>query len=65
MALMCNLVDTEPTCFEEATKEECMDAMIEECQSIIKNIVWDVVPRLREKSIVSSKSIFKTKHSAD
>jgi hypothetical protein len=29
--------------------------MIEEYQSIIKNDVWDVVPRPKEKSIVSSK----------
>ena len=42
-----------------------MDAMIKEYQSIIKNDVWDVVPRPREKSGVSSKWIFKTKHSGD
>ena len=31
VALMCNLVDEEPTCFEEASKKkEWMDAMIEE-----------------------------------
>ena len=31
VALMCNLVEAEPTCFEEATKEkEWMDAMIKE-----------------------------------
>ena len=30
VALMCNLVDEEPTCFEEASKKkEWMDAMIE------------------------------------
>ena len=30
VALMCNLVDEEPTCFEEATKKkEWMDAMVE------------------------------------
>ena len=39
--------------------------MIEEYQSIIKNDVWDVVPRPKDKSIVSSKWIFKTKHSID
>jgi len=37
------------------------DLMIEEYQSIIKNVVWDVVPILKEKSILSSKSIYKTK----
>ena len=34
-------------------------------QSIIKNDVWDVVPRPKDKSVVSSKWIFKTKHSTD
>ena len=40
VALMCNLVDKEPTCFEEATKQkEWVNAMVEEYQSIIKNDV--------------------------
>ena len=31
VALMCDLVDKEPTCFEEATKhKEWVDAMVEE-----------------------------------
>ena len=66
VALMCNLVDEEPTCFEEASKKkEWMDAMIEEYQSIINNDVWDLVPRPKDKSVISSKWIFKTNHSAD
>ena len=41
MALMYDLVDKEPTCFEEAIKQkEWNDAMVEEFQSIIKNNVW-------------------------
>ena len=39
--------------------------MIKEYQSIIKNDVWDVVPRPKDKSVVSSKWICKTKHSAN
>ena len=40
MSLMCDLVDKEPTCFEEATKhKEWVDPMVEEYQSIIKNDV--------------------------
>ena len=63
---MCNLVDEEPTCFKEASKKkEQMDAMIEEYQSILKNDVWEVVPRPKDKSVVYSKWILKTKHSAD
>ena len=42
---MSNLVNEEPTCFEEdLKKKEWVQAMIEEYQSIIKNDVWDVVP---------------------
>ena len=40
-----------------------MDVMVKEYQSIVKNDVWDVVPRPRDKSIMSSVWIFKTKHS--
>ena len=39
--------------------------MGEEYQSIVKNDVWDVVPRLKEKLVVSSKWIYKTKHAAN
>ena len=39
--------------------------MIEEYQSIIKNDIWDVVPRTKEKSVVTSKWIHKIKHAAD
>ena len=39
--------------------------MIEECQSIMKNDDWDVVPRPEGKSVVTSKWIYKIKHGAD
>ena len=42
-----------------------MDAMIEKHQTILKNDVWEVVPRPKDKSVVSSKWIFKTMHSTD
>jgi hypothetical protein len=65
-ALMCNLLDEEPTCFEEAIqKKEWADAMTEEYQSIIKNDVWEIVPRPKSKDVVSSKWLFKIKHAAD
>ena len=49
MALMCDL----PTCFEEAIqKKEWADAMTEEYQSIIKNDVWEIVPRPNNKDVV-------------
>jgi hypothetical protein len=50
-ALMYNLLDEEPTCFEEAIqKNEWADAMTEEYQSI---------PKI--KDVVSSKWLFKDK----
>ena len=39
--------------------------MIEEYQWIMKNDVWDVVPRPEGKSVVTSKWIYKIKHAAD
>ena len=39
--------------------------MIEEYQSIMKNDVWDVFPRLDVKLVVTSKCIYKIKHDAD
>ena len=63
---MSNLVDEVPTFFEEASKKkEWMQDMIEEYKSIIQNDVWDAVPRRKDKSIVYSKWMLKTKHSTD
>ena len=39
--------------------------MVEEYQSITKNDVWEIVPRPKNKLVVSSKWIYKTKHSTD
>ena len=65
MALTGNLVDEQPRCFEEySKKKEWIKSMIEVYQYIIKNDVWGVVPRPKDKSLVSSKWIFKTKHLA-
>ena len=45
--------------------EEWKDAMIEEYQSIMKNDVWDVVPRLEGKSIITFKWIYKINHAVN
>ena len=43
---MCDLVDQEPTNYEEAVqKKEWVEAMTKEYQSIMKNEVWDIVPK--------------------
>jgi hypothetical protein len=66
MALMCDFLEKEPTFFEESIqKKEWADAMTEEYQSIIKNNVWEIVPRSKSKDVVSSKWIFKIKHVVD
>jgi hypothetical protein len=56
MALMCDLLEKEPTCFEEAIQKK---------ESIIKNDVWEIVPRPKSKDVVSSKWLFKIKHAPD
>jgi hypothetical protein len=66
MALMCDHLEKEPTCFEESIqKQEWADSMTEEYQSIIKNDVWEIVPRPNNKDVVSSRWLFKIKHVAD
>jgi hypothetical protein len=65
-ALMCYLLEEELTYFEEAIqRKEWADAMTEEYQSIMKNEVWEIVPRPKSKDVVSSKWLFKIKHVAD
>jgi hypothetical protein len=39
--------------------------MMEEYQSIMKNDVWYIVPRPKRKSVVTSKWIYKIKHTTD
>jgi hypothetical protein len=66
MALMCDIIENEPTFFEEfVQKKEWMDAMTEEYQSIMKNYVWEVAPKPKNKDVVSSKWIYKIKHAMD
>jgi hypothetical protein len=66
MAPMCDIIDYEPSIFEEASERQVWrDAMVEEYSSIMKKDVWDIVPRPKRKSMVSSKWIYKIKHVAD
>ena len=54
VALLCDIIDKEPSTYEEATeKKEWKGAMIEEYQSIMKNDVWEIVLRLEKKSIMT------------
>jgi len=66
MALMTVLIESEPSLFDEAFSQPMwVDAMVEEYDSIMKNIVWEVKPRLENKSVVGSKWIYKWKHVVD
>jgi hypothetical protein len=63
---MSHIIDTEPSCHREAAGQQVwQDVMTEEYQSIMKNDVWDIVPRPKGKSVVTSKWIYKIKHAAD
>ena len=63
---MTKIRDEEHTTFEEAIqRKQWKEAMTEEHQSIMKNDVWEIVPRPKEKSIVTSKWVYKIKHAVD
>ena len=63
VALLCDIINKEPYNYGEVEEnKEWKDSMIKEYQSIMKNDVWDVVPRPEGKSIVTSKWIYKIKH---
>ena len=54
VALLRDIIDKEPSTYEEATKnKEWKDVMIKEYQSIMKNDVWEVAPRPKKKSVVT------------
>ena len=54
LAAMSTIVQSKPGSFEEAVKHQVWkDAMHEEYESIMKNDVWDVVPRSKDKAVVT------------
>ena len=66
MALMSESVEVEPSSFEEEMHQPVwVDAMVEEYESIIRSNVWEVVPRLTYKSVVSSRWLYKVKQEVD
>jgi hypothetical protein len=61
-----SIVNAEPSTFEEAVKQkEWKKAMMKEYQSIMKNGVWEVVPKPKEKSVITSKWVYKIKYVVD
>jgi hypothetical protein len=55
VACLCDIMDAEPSSYEEvAEKRVWKDAMEEEYQSIVKNDLWDVVPIETDNSSLDS-----------
>jgi len=66
MALMSGWVETEPSSFGEAVQQLVwVDVVVEEYDSIVRNNVWDMVPRSMDKSMVSSRWLYKVKQTTN
>ena len=64
--MMSHIIDSEPSTYDEATKEQVWrDAMMEEYQSIMKNEVQEIVLRPKGKFVVASRWIYKIRHVVD
>ena len=56
IAMVTDIIESEPSSYEEAASQQVWrEAMVEEYSSIMKNDVWEVVPRLEGKSVVTSR----------
>eukprot|EP00253_Pinus_taeda_P010452 PITA_10452 len=65
IALMSESVEVDPSSFEEVVQQPMwVDSMVE-YDSIIRNNFWEVVPRPTDKSVVSSKWLYKVKQAID
>eukprot|EP00253_Pinus_taeda_P011235 PITA_11235 len=63
---MNELRETKSSFFEKEVEQTFwVDVMVEEYESIMKNNVWELVPRPTYKSVVRSRWIFKVKHVAN
>jgi hypothetical protein len=60
------VIDSEPSTFFNDSKHQVWkDAMNKEYDSILKNDVWNVVPRPHGKFVVTSKSLYKINHATN
>ena len=57
LAAMSIIVQSEPGYFEEAIKHQVWN----DYESIMKNDIWDVVPRPEDRAVVTSKWLYKIK----
>lgn len=66
IAMVTNIIKTEPSIYEKvSTHSMWKDSMVEEYASIMKNDVWEVVPRPEGKSMVTSRWLYKIKYDVD
>jgi hypothetical protein len=66
IAMMSSIRESKPSTFEEVVgRQVWRDAMMEEYSSIMKNDVWEIVPRPEGKSMVTSRWLYKLKYVAN
>jgi hypothetical protein len=65
LAMVRNIIEFDLSTVEEATKQVSKDAIVEEYNSVIKNDVWEIVPRPEGKLVVTSRWLYKIKHAAN
>jgi hypothetical protein len=66
IAMVSSIRESEPFTFEKATSRQVWRyAMMEEYNSIMKNDVWEIVPRPEGKSVVNSRWLYKLKYVVD
>lgn len=65
MELISQLVDSEPSSFEEVVQYQVSWDVVEEYTSIMQNDMWEFVLRLTNKVMVGSGWIYKIKHNAN
>ena len=52
---MSNINDSDPSSYEEVAGQHVLkDAMTKEYHYVMKNDVWDIVPKPKRKSVVTS-----------
>jgi len=66
LTAMSTIIQNELSSFEVVMKQHVWkDAINEEYESVMKNDVWDVIPRPQDKSVVTSKWLYKIKLGVD
>jgi hypothetical protein len=66
MFLMSNIIDVEPSNFEEVSNQQVWwDSMVDEYTYIMRNDVWYIVLILEGNLVVISRCLYKIKHVRD